>query len=48
MMNMALFLLFTHSHLFSAVGIASIVMSYITSRSPPKLGVLPTKTRTAA
>ena len=30
MMNMALFLLFTHSHLFSAVGIASIVMSYTT------------------
>ena len=33
MMNMALFLLFTHSRLFSAVGIASIVMSYITSMS---------------
>ena len=30
MTNMALFLLFTHSHFFSTVGIASIVMSYIT------------------
>ena len=30
MTNMALFLLFTHSHFFSVVGIASIVMSSIT------------------
>ena len=30
MTNMALFLLFTHSHFFTTVGIASIVMSSIT------------------
>ena len=30
MTNMALFLLFTHSHFFSTVGIASIVMSSFT------------------